>query len=369
MASVRLEDIHKIYAGGVAALRGIDLEVADGELVVLVGPSGCGKSTLLRLVAGLEAPTRGRIRIEGQDVTNLDPRERDIAMVFQTYALYPHMSVRQNLGFGLRMRGVSRSRIEARVGEVARTLGLEPHLERRPGQLSGGQRQRVALGRAIAREPKVFLFDEPLSNLDARLRVETRTELARIHRQLGATMIYVTHDQEEAMTLGDRVVVLRDGVVQQAGLPMEIYARPANAFVAGFLGSPAMNLLRGSLRVEEGRRWFEAPGLRLDLEAAGQGLAAAEGVLLGIRPHDIRVVEPSGAGAVARVEVVEPLGSQVLVHLVVEAGEDSSRITAAVAPETAPGLGQRVGLRFDRDKAHLFDAATGKRKQAGARAG
>src|ERR671928_1553518 len=243
MASVRLERVQKTYPNGHVAAQGLDLEIADGEFMVLVGPSGCGKSTALRMIAGLETPTGGRIVIGDRDVTSLPPQERDIAMVFQSYALYPHMTVRENLAFGLRMRGASRTVIEQRVADAARALGLDGVLERKPSQLSGGQRQRVALGRAIVREPKVFLFDEPLSNLDAKLRVETRAELARLHRRLRATVVYVTHDQEEAMTLGSRVAVMRDGFLQQVAPPMELYRRPANRFVAGFVGSPAMNFL------------------------------------------------------------------------------------------------------------------------------
>src|SRR3954451_11087877 len=269
MASVRLERGQKNYPNGHGAAQGLDLQINDGEFMVLVGPSGCGKSTALRMIAGLETPTGGRILIGDRDVTVLPPQERDIAMVFQTYALYPHMTVRQNLGFGLRMRGAGREEIEQRVEQAGRALSLETVLDRKPAQLSGGQRQRGALGRAIVREPKVFLFDEPLSNLDAKLRVETRAELARLHRRLGATVVYVTHDQEEAMTLGSRVAVMRDGFLQQVAPPMELYRRPANQFVAGFVGSPAMNFLA-----------------REDVPRA---LASGPGIL-GVRPHDITIV-------------------------------------------------------------------------------
>src|ERR687894_2286271 len=247
MASVRLEGVTKTYPNGHVAAKGLDLEIRDGEFMVLVGPSGCGKSTALRMIAGLETPTGGRIMIGDRDVTALQPQDRDIAMVFQTYALYPHMTVGENLAFGLRMRGTAKDAIEPRVKEAARALGLEAVLGRRPAQLSGGQRQRVALGRAIVREPKVFLFDEPLSNLDAKLRVETRAKLARLHRRLGATVVYVTHDQEEALTLGNRIAVMRDGFLQQVAPPMELYRRPANRFVAGFVGSPGMNFLPGTI--------------------------------------------------------------------------------------------------------------------------
>jgi ABC-type sugar transport systems, ATPase components len=248
MASVRLAGVEKVYPNGHVAARGLDIEIADGEFMVLVGPSGCGKSTALRMIAGLETPTAGTVMIGDGDVTALPPQERDIAMVFQSYALYPHMTVRQNLAFGLRMRGATRAAIAERVQGVAQALGLGAVLERKPSQLSGGQRQRVALGRAMVRDPKVFLFDEPLSNLDAKLRVETRAELARLHRRLKATIVYVTHDQEEALTLGGRVTVMRDGLVEQVGPPMEVYRRPASIFVGGFVGSPAMNFIAGELR-------------------------------------------------------------------------------------------------------------------------
>ena len=249
MASVRLENVRKIYPNGYAAIRGADFEVADGELLVLVGPSGCGKSTLLRMIAGLETITEGRLSIGGRLVNDVAPKDRDIAMVFQNYALYPHMSVAENLAFGLKLRHVPGREIKRRVAEVSSVLAMEELLDRRPAQLSGGQRQRVALGRALVRKPSVFLLDEPLSNLDARLRLSMRAEIARLHRRLGATMIYVTHDQVEAMTLGERIVVLRKGEIQQIDTPIVLYERPANLFVAGFLGSPAMNVFRGRLRL------------------------------------------------------------------------------------------------------------------------
>src|SRR4051795_9980964 len=266
MASVRLERVQKTYPNGHVAAQGLDLDIPDGEFMLLVGPSGCGKSTALRMIAGLETPTGGRIMIGDRDVTTLPPQERDIAMVFQSYALYPHMTVRENLGFGLRMRGAGREAIEQRVEQAGRALSLEAVLDRKPAQVSGGPRQRVALGREIVREPKVFLFDEPLSNLDAKLRVETRAELARLHRRLRATVVYVTHDQEEAMTLGSRVAVMRDGFLQQVAPPMELYRKPANRFVAGFVGSPAMNFLPGDL-------------------IQGLGAASADKIL-GVRPHE-----------------------------------------------------------------------------------
>src|SRR5690242_10663374 len=265
MARIALEHIDESYPTGYVASRDLSLEIADGEFLVLVGPSGSGKSTVLRMIAGLEKPTAGTITIGDRDVTSLPPQERDIAMVFQSYALYPHMSVRENMAFGLKLRKQPAATVTRRVGEVAESLGLTPMLDRKPAQLSGGQRQRVALGRAIVREPKAFLFDEPLSNLDAQLRVETRAELARLHRRLGATMVYVTHDQVEAMTLGTRVAVLKDGELQQVAPPMELYRRPRNQFVASFIGSPSMNFLRGDVTRANGAPQFTAPGLRLSL--------------------------------------------------------------------------------------------------------
>jgi multiple sugar transport system ATP-binding protein len=340
MASVRLEGVKKVYPNGHVAAQGLDLEIDDGEFMVLVGPSGCGKSTALRMIAGLETPTGGRILIGDRDVTVLPPQQRDIAMVFQTYALYPHMTVRENLGFGLRMRGAGREEIEKRVEEAGRALSLETVLERKPAQLSGGQRQRVALGRAIVREPKVFLFDEPLSNLDAKLRVETRAELARLHRRLAATVVYVTHDQEEAMTLGSRVAVMRDGFLQQVAPPMELYLRPANQFVAGFVGSPAMNFLPA--------------------EEVPSALTPREGTL-GIRPHDIQIVAPGTGDESAYVELVESRGSEQLVYLCLRGNNQGPAIRVVAPPETQVEPEQIVGLRFDREKLHWFDAESGKR--------
>ena len=334
MASVRLEGVTKTYPNGHVAAKGLDLEIRDGEFMVLVGPSGCGKSTALRMIAGLETPTGGRILIGDRDVTTLAPQHRDIAMVFQTYALYPHMTVGENLAFGLRMRGTARDAIEKRVKEAARALGLEPVLDRRPAQLSGGQRQRVALGRAIVREPKVFLFDEPLSNLDAKLRVETRAELARLHRRLGATVVYVTHDQEEAMTLGWRVAVMRDGFLQQVAPPMELYRSPANRFVAEFVGSPGMNFLPGDTLT---------------------GVAGRAGMTLGVRPHDVALVHQGGGDVDAWVDVVEPRGSELLVYLRLGAKGDGAELRVVAPPEPAIEEERVVGIRFDRTRLHWFD--------------
>ncbi|MFQ5876429.1 MAG: ABC transporter ATP-binding protein [Acidobacteriota bacterium] len=385
MASIRLDAVGKTYGAGVEAVRDVDLEVRDGELVVLVGPSGCGKSTVLRLVAGLETPERGRVLIGGRDVTALPPQDRDLAMVFQSYALYPHKTVRRNLEFGLRMHGVRRAEIAERVARVARALGLASLLDRRPAQLSGGQRQRVALGRAIAREPRAFLLDEPLSNLDAHLRLQMRAELKRLHGRLSATMLYVTHDQEEALTLADRLAVMRAGAVEQVGPPMEVYREPATEFVGTFIGAPSMNLLRGSIRSPGGGRVRpECGGRDLEIERGrdpsgavmgspagprgGGGtprgsLAEGREVTLGIRPHDVRIVEPSGeeADAVGRVDVIEPLGSETLVHVAPEAGGGPPRLRCIAPPDLRVAVGERVGLRFDRSRLHLFDPADGRR--------
>ncbi len=332
MAEVRLEGIAKTYPNGHVAVRGVDLTIADGEFMVLVGPSGCGKSTLLRMIAGLETPTGGRLLIGDRDVTALPPQDRDIAMVFQSYALYPHMSVRENLGFGLRMRRVAPEAVAERVNAAALALGLEPVLERKPAQLSGGQRQRVALGRAIVREPKVFLFDEPLSNLDAKLRVETRAELARLHRRLRTTVVYVTHDQEEAMTLGSRVAVLLDGALQQVAPPMELYRRPANRFVAGFLGSPEMNFLPDP-----------------------------SGDVLGVRPHDVAIV-PRGTGDFeAWVDVVEPLGSELVVYLRLGADRAGPELRAVTPPEPSIEPETLVGVRLEPTRLHRFERESGRR--------
>jgi ABC-type sugar transport system ATPase subunit len=345
VASVRLEQVWKTYPNGHVAARGVDLAVADGEFMVLVGPSGCGKSTALRMIAGLETPSAGRVIIGEREVTAVPPQERDVAMVFQSYALYPHMTVRDNLGFGLRMRRVPAARIAERVDAAAKALGLDTVLDRKPGQLSGGQRQRVALGRAIVREPMVFLFDEPLSNLDAKLRLETRAELARLHRRLAATMVYVTHDQEEALTLGTRVAVMNEGRVEQVGPPLEVYRRPSTVFVATFVGSPAMNLMPADL----------LPRVR------PTGLPAANGATLGVRPHDLTVAAVGTGDADALVDVVEPRGSELLLYLRLGAAGDGPEIRVIAPPDQAVAPDQVVGLRFDRARLHLFDSGTGRR--------
>ncbi len=343
MASVRLEQVWKTYPNGHVAARGVELAIADGEFMVLVGPSGCGKSTALRMIAGLETPSRGKVLIGDRDVTEVPPQARDIAMVFQSYALYPHMTVRDNLGFGLRMRGTPAGRIAERVEAAARALGLGTVLDRKPGQLSGGQRQRVALGRAIVREPTGFLFDEPLSNLDAKLRLETRAELARLHRRLAATMVYVTHDQEEALTLGTRVAVMNEGRVEQVGPPLEVYRRPETMFVATFVGSPAMNLLPAG----------HVPSVR---PAGGPDAA-----VLGVRPHDIAVVAPGAGDADALVDVVEPRGSELLLYLRLGPSGEGPEIRVITPPDLEVAPDRVVGLRFDRGRLHFFDTGSGRR--------
>ena len=335
MAAIALRRVSKIFPNGHVAARDITLDVADGELLVLVGPSGSGKSTVLRLIAGLEAPTAGAILIAGRDATADAPQQRDLAMVFQSYALYPHKTVRENLAFGLRMRRIAAPRIDERIHAIAASLGIETLLDRRPAQLSGGQRQRVALGRAIVREPKAFLLDEPLSNLDPQTRLAARAELALLHRRLGATMVYVTHDQEEAMTLGTRVAVMRDGIIEQLAPPLELYQRPANSFVAGFVGVPMMNL-------------FTAPGLE-------HGRA-----LVGVRPHDIVLTAPGEGEGVGRIELVEPLGATQVVHVRVDDAADR-RLRVVVAADAPVAAEQRVGFRINPARVHLFDERTGGR--------
>ncbi len=359
MASVSLEQVQKSYENGHIALHGASFDVADGELLVLVGPSGCGKSTLLRMIAGLESISAGTLRIDGAVVNELEPKARDIAMVFQNYALYPHMTVAENLAFGLKLRGLPKTEVAKRIQDAAQMLELESVLQRLPKQLSGGQRQRVALGRALVRHPKVFLLDEPLSNLDAKLRLSMRTEIARLHRKLGATMIYVTHDQIEAMTLGQRIVVLRDGVIQQIDTPMALYARPANVFVAGFLGSPAMNLLRGNLVLSE-QATFVVGGQAIALGPSDAlpvvvRQAAGTALVLGLRPEhlQLRDVASTQGHFAALLDTVEPLGNEMFVNL--RLGDEL--LIARVPPQSLPQPGERLQIGFDPAQAHWFDAA------------
>jgi multiple sugar transport system ATP-binding protein len=358
VASITLDQVSKTYPNGQTAARDLTVEVADGELLVLVGPSGSGKSTVLRLVAGLELPTAGRILIDGRDVTAVPPQRRDLAMVFQSYALYPHKSVRENLAFGLRVRRVGAAEIETRVRQAAATLGIAGLLDRKPAQLSGGQRQRVALGRAIVREPKAFLLDEPLSNLDPLLRVATRTELGLLHRRLAATMVYVTHDQEEAMTLGTRVAVMRDGAIEQIGPALALFRRPANTFVAGFVGSPAMNLWRGACRRLDGRARIASAVCSIDLDEPGSSVPDGAELVVGVRPHDIDLT--SNGDGTGCVEIVEPLGPVTLVHLRV-AGLPGEFLRVIVASDATIGVDDQVRFRIRRDRLHLFDGRTRRR--------
>ncbi|MGH7603773.1 MAG: ABC transporter ATP-binding protein [Gemmatimonadaceae bacterium] len=359
MARIALEHIDKTYPNGYVAAKDLSLEASDGELLVLVGPSGSGKSTVLRLMAGLERVTDGIIRIGDRDVTDLPPQQRDIAMVFQNYALYPHMTVRDNLAFGLSIRKQPRSVIDARVRDVAASLGLDALLDRKPAQLSGGQRQRVALGRAIVREPLAFLFDEPLSNLDAQLRVETRVELSRLHRKLGATMVYVTHDQSEALTLGDRIAVLKEGVLQQVATPMELYEKPANKFVAGFIGSPGMNFFKGDLaRTDVGTCTFR--GADLTIRVACE-TASTVAVFIGVRPQHLEITSDGARGdgtLRGEVGVVEPMGNEQIVYVTLPSGERAVAV-APVQPRIVAG--EAVSIRVRPEGVHLFDALTGKR--------
>ena len=385
MAAIALEDLSKVYADGTRAVSELDLQIDDGELMVFVGPSGCGKTTALRMVAGLEDITSGVVRIGDRVVNKLPPKDRDVAMIFQNYALYPHMSAYDNIAFGLKMRSFPKAEIRRRVDDAARVLGLEPVLKKKPRTLSGGQRQRVAMGRAIVREPQAFLMDEPLSNLDAKLRVEMRAEIARIQRDLGATTIYVTHDQVEAMTLGDRVAVMRDGFLQQVGAPKDLYDRPVNLFVAEFIGSPAMNLVGADIVEENGalRAVFGENSLQIDERRPGLAPHAGRRVILGIRPEDLEDAavagRTEGRTISAVVDIREDLGSEVLIHFGVGApavrGEDveaalgeealeatsdvagrkGSLFTARIARESAAREGEPIELAVNTSRLHFFE--------------
>ncbi len=357
MAEVEFRDVTRRYTGGVTALNGLNLTVADGEFLILVGPSGCGKSTALRLLAGLDKPTSGEIRIGGEMVNALAPGQRDIAMVFQNYALYPHMTVYRNLAYGLKQRRTPRPEIERRVRETAELLQINELLDRKPGQLSGGQRQRVAMGRALVRQPQAFLLDEPLSNLDAKLRNQVRGDLKRLHRELPVTSIYVTHDQVEAMTLGDRLCVMAGGEVQQIGTTDDIYNRPANTFVAAFMGSPPMNLIAGDIR---------SGMLHIGGTAVTRVPSPDGPVTVGVRPEHLHLQVGHADGTVpARVDFVEPLGSHVLVTaLVTTAGGTETRVIVHAPAGTELDTGARIGLAMPPERTYLFDAETGDARRS-----
>ena len=362
MAKVQLQGVRKVYENGQVAVKEATFEVADGELMVLVGPSGCGKSTLLRMIAGLEEISGGTLTIGDRVVNDVAPKDRDIAMVFQSYALYPHMTVAENLAFGLKLRGHDKATIDKRISEAAQTLGLTDMMDKLPKAMSGGQRQRVALGRALVREPAVFLLDEPLSNLDAKLRHSVRTEIAQLHRKLGTTMIYVTHDQVEAMTLGQRIVVLKDGVIQQIDTPMALYDRPANLFVAGFLGSPAMNVLRGTLQAS-------AAGVAVIDGAWKAPLGQAtidprwldKPVAVGVRPEHLQPADDTAEWAFdARIEGIEPVGNEIFVNLI----SGNHALTMRVAPRSLPAVGETLQVAVQPGALHFFDPETGERLTA-----
>ena len=375
MATVTFENATRIYPGNDRpSVDALNLEIADGEFLVLVGPSGCGKSTSLRMLAGLEDVNAGRILIGDRDVTDVQPKDRDIAMVFQNYALYPHMTVHDNMGFALKIAGTPKAEIDKRVREAAKILGLTEYLDRKPKALSGGQRQRVAMGRAIVRKPKVFLMDEPLSNLDAKLRVQTRTQIASLQRSLGVTTVYVTHDQTEALTMGDRIAVLKDGVLQQVGTPREMYDHPAHEFVAGFIGSPAMNL--GQFTVKDDVATVGAAKIQLS-KATLDAITPEDGgkVTIGFRPESLDVVSAQDEHSIpVRLSFVEELGSDAYIYgeLVgaeeseakLGSGEDSSQIIVRVPPRTAPEPGETVYVRIRPGQEHIFSASTGKRLPA-----
>ena len=362
MAKVLLENVYKVYPGDVTAVKDACLEIDDQEFVVLVGPSGCGKSTTLRMIAGLEEISKGTVYIDGKKVNDVPPKNRDIAMVFQNYALYPHMTVYKNMAFGLKLRKYPKSEINQRVREAADILGIQELLDRKPKALSGGQRQRVAVGRAIVRKPKAFLFDEPLSNLDAKMRVQMRTEISKLHTRLSSTMIYVTHDQVEAMTMGDRIVVMKDGVIQQVDQPMELYNNPANQFVAGFIGSPPMNFFKGTLEQRGDGVYFKEDHFSVrvsEMQARKLQSRVGKAIVFGIRPEDIAdvlyVANPNPAHCIkARVEVVEPMGSEIYIYLNTGAHTFIARVNAQAEVQ----VNQELSLLLSISKSHFFDAQT-----------
>jgi multiple sugar transport system ATP-binding protein len=364
MTKIVLTQVSKRY-GEQAVVDGFNLEMSDGEFIVLVGPSGCGKSTTLRMIAGLEDVSSGAIRIGERDVTGLQPGERNIAMVFQNYALYPHKSVYENLAFGLRMRKISKAEIESKVRWAAQMLSIENLLDRKPRQLSGGQMQRVSLGRALVRSPEAFLLDEPLSNLDAKLRIRMREEISQLHKRVGTNMIYVTHDQVEAMTLGDRIVIMNQGRIQQIGKPLEVYDAPANLFVAGFIGAPEMNLIKGQLQEAQGRIMFQGPGIAIPLHAKTElaGRRGAE-VVLGVRPEHVTMASESDEGIAATIVLVEQMGPHTLTMLELDGGKASSsaapvRLRVLTGRRDELCAGAKFRLRLEQSRIHLFDAVTG----------
>lgn len=363
MAQVELKNVCKSYDGKSLVVDDVNIKVNDKEFVVLVGPSGCGKSTTLRMVAGLEEISKGEIFIDGKLVNEIPPKDRDIAMVFQNYALYPHMTVFDNMGFGLKLRKYSKEEIKTRVEEAANILGLEDLLNRKPKELSGGQKQRVAVGRAIVRKPKVFLFDEPLSNLDAKLRVQMRTEISKLHKKLEATMIYVTHDQTEAMTMGDRIVVMKDGVINQIDSPIQLYNKPVNNFVAGFIGSPAMNFIEGEIKNSGKHSFVSGNGdLRFDLSktlSAKLEKIDSGKVILGVRPEDF-VFTPENYDHLIKInvniELAEPLGNETYIYFNI----DNKQIIARINTDREMRVGSELELNLNQDKIHLFDGKTGQ---------
>lgn len=360
MADVTLEHLNKTYPGNVVAVRDANLHIKDQEFMVFVGPSGCGKTTTLRCIAGLEEITAGTVRIGDRVVNDVPPKDRDIAMVFQNYALYPHMTVFDNMAFSLKLRKVRRAEIKERVTAAATLLGIETLLNRKPKALSGGQRQRVALGRAIVRQPAVFLFDEPLSNLDAKMRVQTRTEIKKLHHRLQATMIYVTHDQVEAMTMGDRITVMNHAEIQQVDAPLDLYNKPANQFVAGFIGSPPMNFFRGRLEARADALHFVEPTFDVRLDNAGlpnlPTSHAGRDIVFGIRPENVHPAPADQAHLTATVEVVEPMGAEVFLYLTTGSNDFIARVDAGVHPT----IGTSIAVRLDLAKVHLFDADSGE---------
>ncbi len=363
MADVVLKKISKVYEGGNIAAKDINIEVKDKEFVVLVGPSGCGKSTTLRMIAGLEEITSGDLYIDGKRVNDVPPKDRDIAMVFQNYALYPHMTVFENMAFGLKLRKFNKNEIKSRVAKAAKILDLEPYMDRKPKALSGGQRQRVAVGRAIVRNPKVFLFDEPLSNLDAKLRVQMRTEISRIHQRLGATMIYVTHDQTEAMTMGDKIVIMKDGIIHQIDNPLNLYNYPANKFVAGFIGSPSMNFIEGRIMQNGETRFISNEGsFNFGIHDSSKLKSYSnKKVWLGIRPEDIYdagslVNKGNYSDLEVVLEVVEPMGNEIFLYFILEGVQFVARVPAREKPQA----GTRRKLLFDISKLHFFDSESEK---------